>query len=140
MANTIKITREFINEAVMVSLERILREGIMEKKDSDKKKKKKHSDKKKKEKETDEQKETRRAVLEFLREPGRDLAIYAYRMAGINPEDVDSHDDNELGGIRSAFYKKVDGWEDPKTGFVHHFTTEEINDLKNMIDSETNGK
>lgn len=128
MANTIKITREFIYEAVMKSLERVLREGIMEEKDSDD------------DDENDEQKGVRRSVLQFLREPGRDLAIYAYRMEGIDPEDVDSHDDNELGGIRSAFYKKVDEYRDEKTGYIHHFSTQEINDLKNMIDSETNGK
>ena len=124
MSKTIKITRDFINEAVMKSLERIIRESLMEANRPDDE-----------EKETDEIKKKRDKVVSYLKEPGVNKAAYAYRLAGVDPEDTSGLDEVKLGEIRSLFYKKVENFEDPKTGAVYKFSPKEVNDLDSMIES-----
>lgn len=123
MSKTIKITREFINEAVMKSLEHIIRESIMEANDSNN------------EKESDEINKKREKVVAFLKQPGVKKAAYAYRLEGINPNDTSEVDEVRLGEIRSLFYKKLDNFEDPTTGTVYKFSAKEVNDLDSMIES-----
>lgn len=109
------------------------------KKDKDDKhrhrKHKKHSEPSKEENielDSDKYNELQSQIEDFFKRDGVDIAPYAYKLAGVDPE---TSDDTELSNGRSIFYKKL-YHEENSEGYVYSFEPSELIQLQSLISSE----
>lgn len=109
------------------------------KKDKDDKHKhrkhKKHSEPSKEENielDSDKYNELQSQIEDFFKRDGVDIAPYAYKLAGIDPE---TNDNTELSNSRSIFYKKL-YHEENSEGYVYSFEPSELIQLQSLISSE----
>lgn len=83
--------------------------------------------------ETAKEKERRNQVEEFFRNPGVNIAQYAYRLYTV--EVKEGNDTNEMKNARSRFMKCLNH-EKNESGYPYSFTSAEINELYSIISSD----
>lgn len=82
--------------------------------------------------ETSKEKERRNQVESYFKNPGVNIAQYAYKLNNIEPKE--GEDTNEMKNARSLFMKCLNH-ETNESGYPYSFTSAEINTLYSIISS-----
>lgn len=82
--------------------------------------------------ETSKEKERRNQVESYFKNPGVNIAQYAYKLNNIEPKE--GEDTNEMKNARSLFMKCLNH-ENNESGYPYSFTSAEINTLYSIISS-----